>query len=192
MNSLNWKAIAINSLTWYRILAAPALLVLILLDYPNVFKWLLVFSFFTDSIDGPLSRLYKVASVKGARLDSLGDDLTIAVALVGIARWNFMFLTERWVWILFLLLLLAVEMALAWKKYHKMTAFHTYLSKGAAVFQAFYLCGHFLLGQPPEFFFYLVVLITALGLLEEIVLVLLLKDYQCDVRGLYWLRTKLR
>jgi CDP-diacylglycerol--glycerol-3-phosphate 3-phosphatidyltransferase len=187
MNILKFRTIAIDSLTWYRIVAAPVLLILVLADYPDVFKWLLVLSFLTDAIDGPLSRRYKTASANGARLDSLGDDLTVAVALAGMVRWNYVFLTKQWEWLVLLLLLLAIEMTLALVRYGKMTAFHTYLSKTAAVLQALYLCYYFLIGVPPVVLFYLAISVTAIGLIEEIILVLLLKDYRCDVKGLYQL-----
>jgi CDP-diacylglycerol--glycerol-3-phosphate 3-phosphatidyltransferase len=74
----------VNALTFYRILAAPILLLLIISHRPEVFKWLLAISFFTDAIDGYLARRYKVNSVLGARLDSIGDDLTVAVGVIGI------------------------------------------------------------------------------------------------------------
>ncbi|MBK8952477.1 MAG: CDP-alcohol phosphatidyltransferase family protein [Chitinophagaceae bacterium] len=40
--------------------------------------------FFTDSIDGFLARKYKVTSKFGTRLDSIGDDLTVFAATLGL------------------------------------------------------------------------------------------------------------
>lgn len=74
----------INGITIYRIVAAPFLLVLLFINEIEIFKWLLAVSFFTDLIDGYLARKYKVTSLLGARLDSIGDDLTVLVATIAL------------------------------------------------------------------------------------------------------------
>ena len=78
----------INGITLYRIIAAPFLLVLIFTGQYDIFKWLLGLSFFTDLIDGFLARKYKVASVLGTRLDSIGDDLTVLVGVIAFFAWR--------------------------------------------------------------------------------------------------------
>lgn len=187
MNTLRFKKVAIDGLTWLRIFAAPVQLILIVANQLEAFKWLLALSFLTDAIDGPLSRRYRTVSVKGARLDSLGDDLTVFVALLGMLRWDYHFLLDHWQWLVLLICLLALQLRLALVKFGKTTAFHTYLAKIAAVLQGIYLCLYFLLGPPPMFLFYLMVVVTAVGLAEEIVLVYLLREYRCNVKGIYWL-----
>ncbi|MEJ5995295.1 CDP-alcohol phosphatidyltransferase family protein [Pedobacter sp. Du54] len=177
----------INALTWYRIFASPVLLALIFADQVNAFKWMLALSFLTDAIDGPLARKFHIAGERGAQLDSLGDDLTVGVALVGMFRWNYEFLADHWEWMLILPILLVFEVSYAILKFGKMTAFHTYFSKAAAVLQGLYLCTFFFMGQPNKYFFYLTIVVTAIGLLEEIILVNLVKEYRCNVKGIYWL-----
>src|SRR5260221_11831261 len=73
----------VNGITFYRVIAAPILLLLIITRQPDIFKWLLIASFSTDAIDGFLARKYKVASKFGAAFDSIGDDLTVAAAVIG-------------------------------------------------------------------------------------------------------------
>ena len=87
----------VNILTYYRLAAAPLLLWLLLDEQPGLFKWLLALSFLTDAIDGFLARKFKVTSVLGARLDSVADDLTIAVAILGIVLYRPDFLRTEWV-----------------------------------------------------------------------------------------------
>ena len=70
----------INGITMYRLLAVPFLIYLVVANKPEIFKWFMGFSFFTDMIDGYLARKFKVTSVFGARLDSIADDLTIVAA----------------------------------------------------------------------------------------------------------------
>ena len=74
----------INAITIYRLSIAPLLVYLVLDHRPDPFKWLLAISFFTDAIDGYLSRRYKVTSVLGSRLDSMADDVTIIAAFTGL------------------------------------------------------------------------------------------------------------
>src|SRR5688572_17728094 len=88
--------LVINGITMYRLVSAPILLALAWLGYHDLFKWLIAFSFFTDAIDGPLSRKYKVTSVFGARLDSIADDATVIVATIGLWFINPDFIRDHW------------------------------------------------------------------------------------------------
>lgn len=148
---------------------------------------MLAISFFTDAIDGYLARRYKVVSAMGARIDSAGDDLTVIVAVLAMLKWYNDFIWETRIWSVSLIFLLVVQVALAFIKYGKMTAYHTYISKTAAVLQGLFLSSCFLFGNPAASLFYLAIITTGAGLLEEIVITILLRDYRFDVRGLYWL-----
>jgi CDP-diacylglycerol--glycerol-3-phosphate 3-phosphatidyltransferase len=68
-----------------------------------------------------------------------------------------------------------------------MTAFHTFLAKGAAILQAVFLLALFFWPEAPTLLFYAAAVLTAFDLAEEIVLVLLLREWRADVKGLYWL-----
>ncbi len=64
----------VNGITFYRTLTAPLLVFLIIYKQMDWFKWLLTLSFLTDAIDGFLARKFKVTSIAGAKLDSIGDE----------------------------------------------------------------------------------------------------------------------
>ena len=85
----------INLITFYRIVTFPLLVFLVLTQHLNTFKWLLLASFFTDAIDGYLARKYKATSILGAKLDSIGDDLTILAAVIGLFVTQFDFIKEE-------------------------------------------------------------------------------------------------
>lgn len=182
----------VNGITIYRIVAAPVLLVLIFFNLFPIFKWMLAVSFLTDAIDGYLARRYNAISVLGARLDSIADDLTIAMAIIGIVWLNFHFILAQWIWIALLILLFLVQAGLAFKRYGKMTAFHTYTAKVAAVVQAAFIISFFFTPAPLLWLFYLCALLTALDLLEEILLITQLPVYKLNVKGLYWVLKKKR
>jgi len=180
----------VNGITLYRLIAAPFLLVLIFTDQAALFKWLLALSFFTDAIDGYVARKFGAVSVMGARLDSIADDLTVFVALVGLWVWYKEFLLTEYIWVLLLVVLFLIQLLLAFIRYGKPTSFHTYLAKIAAVFQAVFLVLSFFLPAPLLVLFYIMATITALDILEEIVMVLLLPKWQPDIRSLYHLLKK--
>ena len=122
----------INAITLYRLITAPLLLLLILYEQVFLFKWLLAVSFLTDAIDGILARRYKVVSVMGAKLDSLGDDLTVAAGIVGLFAFKPDFIYAELGWLIFLFILFLVETIAALKRYGKTTRFDAILSKGGA------------------------------------------------------------
>ena len=176
----------VNALTFYRILAAPILLLLIISHRPEVFKWLLAISFFTDAIDGYLARRYKVNSVLGARLDSIGDDLTVAVGVIGIIAFKPEFLHQQIFLFILMLVLFIFQTSLAFIKYGRMSSFHTYAAKVSAILQGLFLVLFFFFDKPLELMFYIAAGVTIIDLLEEIILVILLHEWRTDVKGLYW------
>lgn len=182
----------VNAITVYRVLSAPVLFFLIITRQADLFRWLLALSFFTDAIDGYLARRYQVTSVAGARLDSLGDDLTVLAGIIGLFVLKRDFISQEYLWVGVLLILFAVQMIAAFWRYGKMTSFHTWLAKLAAVLQGIFLITAFFLPAPSRLLFYLAVAVTSLDLLEEIVLVFLLPTWKANIKGLYWALRKLQ
>ena len=180
----------INSLTVYRLVAAPFLIVLAIFDQFSVFKWLLLVSFLTDAIDGFLARKYKIASSFGARVDSLADDCTILAAIMGICILHSLFLLYEIIPVAVLLILYLTQNVIALRKYRRPTSFHTYTAKVAAVSQAVFLISFFFMPYPVYWAFYLMVVLTSIDLLEEVILVIVLPDYKTNVKGLYWILTQ--
>jgi cardiolipin synthase len=184
--SISFSYIAVNSITFYRLVASVLLLYFILERYSGLFKWFLAISFFTDAIDGFLARRFKVVSVLGAKMDSMADDLTVLVGMVGLYFFKPDFLTQNAIYFFILLGLFILQVALALIRYRKITSFHTWSAKVAAVVQGSFLILVFFLPQPPLLLFYAAVAATAVDLIEEIILVLLLPEWQVDVKGIYW------
>jgi len=180
----------INGITLYRIVAAPFLLVLLFTKQYEIFKWLLGISFFTDLIDGYLARKYRVTSILGTRLDSIGDDLTVLVALIGLFVLKMPFIKQHIVIFIILFVLFLVQISYAFIRYRKMTSFHTYLAKTAALSQGVFLLLVFFTDEPNLILFYAAAVITMLELIEEIILVSLLRKWKANVKGIYWLLKK--
>lgn len=181
----------INSITSYRLVSFPVLILLVIFGRFDIFKWMLGVSFFTDAIDGWLSRKFGVTSVFGSRLDSIGDDLTVLAGIIGVLVLDANFFIERWIYVAALLLLLLVQISIALFRFRKLTSFHTYLAKIAAVAQGLFLLSFFFLPQYASVLFVIAAAITALDLIEEIVMALLLPEWKADVKGLFFLKDKI-
>ncbi len=176
----------INGITVYRMAASVVLLLCIILGLPVIFKWLLAVSFFTDAIDGYLARKYKVASTFGAKIDSIGDDLTILMAVIGVIVMKGAFIKEHYLLIGTMVVLYVAQTVMAFIRYGKISSFHTYLAKIAAVLQGSFLILIFFLATPPLYLFYAAAALTILDVIEETILVLLLPKWETNVKGLYW------
>ncbi|RFZ85207.1 CDP-alcohol phosphatidyltransferase family protein [Mucilaginibacter terrenus] len=176
----------VNAITLYRLLAAPLLLILLFSGHLAVFKWLLMVSFLTDAIDGYLARKYQVTSIFGSILDSVSDDLTIAVAILGIMLVNPEFLRKELTLVMVQVLLFITQICFALIRYHKISSFHTYLAKFVTISQGIFLVLFYWLPEPVYMLFYAVSTLTILDLLEETVLVLVIPQWETDVKGLYW------
>ena len=176
----------INGITLYRIIAAPILLVLLFTKQYEIFKWLLAVSFFTDLIDGYLARKFKVTSILGTKLDSIGDDLTVLVGLIALFIMKLEFIKQHMIVLIILLVLFLVQTSYAFIRYKKMTNFHTYLAKTAALLQGVFLILAFFTQEPSLILFYAATIVTMLELIEEIILIRLLPEWQANVKGIYW------
>lgn len=175
----------VDWLSFYRIVITPFLLVLIFLDLRFLFAWGLAISFTTDALDGYLARRLNITSPRGAQLDSLGDQLTFVVGVIGLFFFEFNFMQSHLWLILLALTPYVAQILIAFKKYGKATAFHTYLAKLSAILQAVFILWLLFFG-PVYWLFYIMIIIGIIETLEEIILIFLFDNWVSDVKGLYW------
>lgn len=176
----------VNYITVYRIITFPLLVYLALSENLDLFKWLLLASFFTDAIDGFLARKYNATSILGAKLDSIGDDLTVLAAAIGLFITELEFIRQYKVVFIILIALFLIQVGASFYRYGKISTFHTYGAKAAAVVTAIFLLSVFFLEEIYRPLFFFAAALTAFELIEEIALVAILKDYRSNVKGLYW------
>lgn len=171
--------------SFYRIFAAPILLVIVWFGLRDLFTWLLLVSYSTDMIDGMLARKLKITSPRGSQLDSMGDQLTLLVGFLGLLQFEFEFIRDNYQWILIPFVLYCIQMIIAFSKYGKATAFHTYLAKLSAVVQAVFILWLLFFG-PVYWLFYLMIVIGIIETLEEILLIFLYPNWVAGVKGYIW------
>ena len=171
--------------SFYRILAFPVLAVLLFMGERQWFTWFLLVSYSTDAIDGFLARHLNLSSARGAQLDSIGDQLTLVIGLLGLLIFESAFIRANLLLIAIAFIPYLVQMGVAFMKYGKATAFHTYLAKVSAVLQAVFILWTLFYG-PIYWLFYLMIVIGILETLEEITLIFMYDRWVEDVKGIYW------
>jgi CDP-diacylglycerol--glycerol-3-phosphate 3-phosphatidyltransferase len=177
----------VNAITLYRLFSAPVLIVLVFTGQLQIFRWLLPLSFVTDLVDGPIARKLKVTTILGAKLDSIADDLTVLAGIIGLLVFKPAFVKEELVLIAILLFLFVLQLVRAFLRYGRMTSFHTYAAKAAAILQGLFLIFTFFFDEPLYLLFYTAWLATLVDVVEEIILVMLLRTWQSNVKGAYWI-----
>ncbi|MEL0456002.1 CDP-alcohol phosphatidyltransferase family protein [Flavobacteriaceae bacterium SZ-1-7] len=178
--------------SFYRIAASPVLLVLLWLDLRLAFSWFLLISYLTDAVDGYLARKLKITSPRGSQLDSFGDQITLIVGLLGLFYFETDFIKANLTLIIIAFVPYIVQMLIAYFKYGKATAFHTYLAKLSAVLQSLFILWS-LFFNPEYILFYIMIGIGILETIEEISLIFMYDNWASDVKGIYWaLRDKRR
>ncbi len=173
--------------SFYRIFAAPFLLLIIWSGNRELFSWLLLLSYSTDMIDGYLARKLKITSPRGSQLDSFGDQLTLFVGFIGLLFFENEFISANYQWILIPFILYFFQMLIAFRKYGKATAFHTYLAKLSAVVQALFILWLLFFG-PLYWLFYSMIVIGIIETIEEILLIYLYPNWVAGVKGYFWAR----
>ena len=171
--------------SFYRLVAAPFLLVLLVYNYQLLFTWLLLFSYCTDAIDGYLARRLKITSARGSQLDSFGDQITFIIGLIGLWVFEPTFIKQNLILIFIAFIPYIIQMIMAYFKYGKASAFHTYLAKISAIIQAFFIIIS-LFFEPYYSLFYFMIVIGLLETFEEITLIFMYDNWASDVKGLFW------
>jgi phosphatidylglycerophosphate synthase len=171
--------------SFYRIAAAPLLIVLLILNERNLFTWFLLISYCTDAIDGFIARKLQITSPRGSQLDSFGDQITFTLGLVGILIFEFDFIKTNYVLIIISFSPYLIQMLIAFLKYGKATAFHTYLAKLSAIVQSAFILW-LLFFEPIYWLFYVMIVIGILETIEEITLIFMYDNWVAGVRGIYW------
>ena len=170
--------------SFYRIFAAPLLMVLIFLDKRLIFTWMLLISYSTDAIDGYLARKLKITSPRGSQLDSFGDQVTLIIGLIGLSFFETAFIKANLIIILIAFVPYIIQMIIAYLKYGKATAFHTYLAKLSAMLQSVFILWS-LFFIPEMVLFYIMIVIGILETVEEITLIFMYDNWASDVKSIY-------
>jgi CDP-diacylglycerol--glycerol-3-phosphate 3-phosphatidyltransferase len=171
-----------NLVSMIRILIAPVLFVFAFQGMENWFLGALLFSGFTDVVDGFLARKFNLITPLGAHLDSWGD-FTIYSTMAACAWILWPEITQRellyYALILFSFLLPAL---VGLVKFGKLTGYHTWTVK-IAVLATFvgYVALYAELASWP---FMLASVLCVIAGTEEIMITFILREERTDVRSI--------
>ncbi len=171
--------------SFYRVAAVPLLVLFVWVGNRELFAWFLLISYSTDAIDGYLARKLKITSARGSQLDSIGDQLTFAMGLIGLIIFETAFIKTNLLLILVAFVPYLLQMAIAFIKYGKATSFHTYLAKASAVVQGVFILW-FLFFGPVYGLFYFMIVLGLLETMEEITLIFMYDRWVSDVKGYFF------
>ncbi len=185
LNNLNTA----ESIALTRVIGFPLILVLTYMNERNLTAWAWVILFSTDFIDGYFAFFHGQESARRARLDTLGDVLLLFSGLAAFYVFEKDFFTDYLVPVFIVLGLYLFQFILALIKWRQPSSFHTYSAKLAAIAQVVFL-SLTLIFEASTAIFYFAVILSILDATEDIILTLLLPEWQANIKGLLWYRKK--
>jgi phosphatidylglycerophosphate synthase len=174
-----------NAITILRVAAIPALAWAALTGSSATFAVLVLGSLAGDIADGMLARALRATTPLGAQLDSIADTLLFFITIVGalvffpddVRAHPVAFSSAPAAWL--------IESVVALVRYGRLSSFHTYLSRVAAVAMGTFIAVLFLYGMLPVLL-HVAAALVLLATMEELLLLWMLPVWTPDVRGLYW------
>ena len=172
----NWP----NLVSLIRILMSPVLIYLALNQQPEWFLIALIFTVFTDVLDGFLARVLHQITDMGSHLDSWGDFIIYStMALCAWLLWPDI-VTEQALYIIAIVISFTLPVLIGIIKFKTITSYHTWSVKLAvAVTIISYVV---LFSGLFDWSMKLAALISSYAALEEIIITLILKHPHVDVR----------
>jgi len=178
-----------NILSASRLLMFPVLLYAAFAGNKDLFAWLFLASLVTDFLDGVIARTFNMVTEFGSKLDSWGDLCNYIAALVGIITlyWSDVTAHAYGFSILFGLYFLGFVIMLL--KFKKLIGLHLYSAKATGYVHGIFLLVWFLFGF-NEIIYQFAFVFGAWAFSEEIVLILLLRKPDHDLKSLFWVILK--
>ena len=173
-----------NMLSLYRIIIFPVILCFILLNRETWFFVLLMINLITDILDGMIARKYHLNTDWGARLDSMGDNLTYTLAFTGILVFKLEAI-RPYLFSFFTFMGLAVALiVLSLIKFGRFPSFHLYSFKLGGYIQGIFFFMLFTCGFVKSFYYFMIVW-AILACIEHIIIQLIIPEMRSNVKSLY-------
>jgi cardiolipin synthase (CMP-forming) len=174
-----------NLLSLYRILVFPFVFWLIISGREQLFAVFITVSFLTDILDGWIARAFHLQTKIGTLLDSWADLGTYILAFLAIYLFKWQEIREHKFMIILFASVMALSYLLVFARFKGLIGLHTYMFKVTGYLQGAYIISLFLWG----FYllpYYICLIWGTLACIEEIIIILLLREPRSNVKGLYW------
>jgi len=170
-----------NLVSMIRILMAPVLLYFALAQQPYWYIGMLVFTVFTDLLDGFLARVLQQITAMGSHLDSWGDFVIYnTMAVCAWILWPDIIVREK-IYFIIIVLSFILPAIIGYIKFHSFTSYHTWAVKLAV---AITIVSYILLFTGiMDWPFRVAAAFCLYAGLEEIVITFLIRHQHIDVRS---------
>jgi len=172
-----------NIVSLIRVFMAPVLLWLAYSQQVSIYFIVLVFTLFTDVLDGFLARHLNMITELGSHLDSWGD--FIIYTTLAIAAWWLWpdVIREEIVSVLAIIISFVLPVIIGLIKFHTLTSYHTWSVKLAVFITLVSYIVVFLDWQ--RWPIYLAASVSVIAAIEEILITLIMKYERADVRSVW-------
>jgi CDP-diacylglycerol--glycerol-3-phosphate 3-phosphatidyltransferase len=163
----------------------PYILYLSISGQEQLFSILLVINLITDVLDGLIARCFNMKTELGARLDSIADLGTYIAAITGVFLFKALdfqpYLHSFFVFIF----LLCFAHVFSLIKFRRLPSLHLYSWKIGGYIQGVFFIVLFLFDFYP-IFYYIMIVWGILAFSEHIIIQLIIKNMQSNLKSLYW------
>jgi cardiolipin synthase (CMP-forming) len=175
-----------NVLSLYRIVIFPFVLWLILSGKEYLFTTFITISFITDFLDGFIARRFNMQTDIGVKLDSWADFGTYILAFIAIGIFKWPVIKPHAMMLYVFAAVMGLSYLIVFAKFKGLIGLHTYMFKVTGYLQGAFIVALFVWG----FYllpYYVCLAWGTLACVEEIIIILMLKQAKMNVKGLYWL-----
>ncbi|MGZ3949725.1 MAG: CDP-alcohol phosphatidyltransferase family protein [Flavisolibacter sp.] len=175
-----------NVLSLYRIVIFPFILWLIMSARQDLFAIFFSISLVTDFLDGFIARTFRMQTQVGVKLDSWADLGTYILAFIAIGLFKWQEIKPHALILYVFAGVMALSYLIVFVKFKGLIGLHTYMFKITGYLQGAFLISLFVWG----FYllpYYVCLAWGTLACVEEIIIILMLKEAKVNVKGLYWL-----
>ena len=172
-----------NSLSLFRVIAAPFLLLTGWLNMPALFFVLFGLMLLSDVLDGFIARILDQTSELGARLDSYGDILTyLSTPLAAWWLWPDIIKAELY-YIIAAIIIYILPAFFALAKFGKLASYHTWITKVSAVLMSAGVV--MLLGFENALLFHIAIYFLVIEMVENIAITILLPKPKSNILSIW-------
>lgn len=172
-----------NSLSLFRIIAAPFLLLTGWLEMPTLFFILFGLMLLSDVLDGIIARMLDQTSELGARLDSYGDILTyLSTPLAAWWLWPDV-INEEFSYIIAAIIIYILPAFFSLIKFGKLASYHTWITKLSAVLMSIGVV--MLLGFENNLLFHIAIYFLLIEMVENIAITVILPKQKSDIHSIW-------
>ena len=174
-----------NIISLYRIIIFPFILWLIIDGNEKLFSIFITISLVSDILDGMIARIFRMQTKMGAKLDSWADMGTYILAFTAIYLFKWEEVRPHALMIIVFAVVTVLSYLVVFIKFKGLIGMHTYMFKLTGYFQGAFIVSLFLWGF-YVFPYYFCLIWGTIACIEEIIIMLLLKQPRSNVKGLYW------